>query len=142
MNENLSGFFQRLSGSKTGRVLIVLAGIILGQFVLYGPSLIGKTILLPLDVLAQPDTYLPWTPEYQGIVLHDFALSDRVYVFEPSRQFAASEIHAGRFPLWIPSQYTGAPFNWQEYSPVHFLGWCVRSPVILAWIQLLNAIVA
>ena len=35
---------------------IVFAGIIFGQAVLYGPSLIGKKILLPLDLLAQPST--------------------------------------------------------------------------------------
>lgn len=33
------------------RLTIVLLGILIGQFILYGPSLMGRKILLPLDIL-------------------------------------------------------------------------------------------
>ena len=48
---------------KLARLIIVLAGIVLGQVVLYGPSLAGRKILLPLDYLARPGVLLPPTPE-------------------------------------------------------------------------------
>jgi len=38
---------------------VVVLGILLGQLALYGPSLLGVKILLPLDLLALPHTYLP-----------------------------------------------------------------------------------
>src|SRR5205823_9713457 len=84
--------------------------IVLGQAILYGPSLIGQKILLPLDLLARPEMYIPQTAETAKIVPHNFMLVDLIDVYEPARQFAASEIHQGRFPLWAPYQYGGAPF--------------------------------
>jgi hypothetical protein len=128
-------------GSKFLRLFIVVAGIVLGQAVLYGPSLIGKKILLPLDLLARPGIYIPQTPETTGLVPHDKILSDLIYQFEPARQFAVSEIHQGRFPWWAPYQYGGVPFIWPKFSPFLFLECLAKSPVILAWVQLLAALV-
>ena len=109
MSEN-----KKNAGSKLLKLLVVGAGIVLGQAILYGPSLIGKKILLPLDILAQPGVYMPPTPETAKIVPHNIVLSDMVAVFEPARQFAISEIHQGRFPLWAPYQYGGVPFVWPK----------------------------
>lgn len=122
--------------------LLVLAGIILGQAVLYGPSLTGNKILLPLDILAQAGVYIPQTAKTAGLAPHDMTLSDLVYQFEPARQFAVSEIHQGRFPWWAPYQYGGVPFVWPKFSPFLFLECLAKSPVILAWVQLLAALVA
>ena len=69
-------------------------------------------------------------------------LSDLVYQFEPARQFAVSEIHQGRFPWWAPYQYGGVPFVWPKFSPFLLLECLAKSPVILAWVQLLAALVA
>ena len=135
--ENKEFIRKRFSG-----VFIVLAGIILGQAVLYGPSLTGNKILLPLDILAQSGVYIPQTAETAGLAPHNMILSDLVYQFEPARQFAVSEIHHGRFPLWAPYQYGGVPFVWPKYSPFLFLECLAKSPVILAWVQLLAAMVA
>ena len=121
---------------------LVLAGIVLGQAILFGPSLSGRKILLPLDILAQPGVYLPSTPETAGIAPHNMVLSDLVYQFEPARRFAVSELHQGRFPLWAPYQYGGVPFVWPKYSLFLLLECCTPSPVILAWVQLLAALVA
>ena len=46
----------------------------------------------------------------EAIVPHNFVLSDLVLQAEPNRQFAASEIRAGRWPLWTPYQFAGSPF--------------------------------
>ena len=34
-----------------------MAGIVLGQVILYGPSLAGRKVLLPVDYLPAPDVY-------------------------------------------------------------------------------------
>ncbi|HEX3625778.1 MAG TPA: hypothetical protein VH280_10175, partial [Verrucomicrobiae bacterium] len=133
---------QKWAGGKSLRLLIVVAGVALGQAILYGPSLIGQRILLPLDLLALPGMYIPQTVETAKIVPHNFMLVDLIDVYEPARQFAASEIHQGRFPLWAPYQYGGVPFVWPKYSLFLFLESCVKSPVVLAWVQLLAALVA
>jgi hypothetical protein len=130
-----------LKDGKFIKSLIVIAGIVLGQAVLYGPSLIGQKILLPLDLLASPGAYIPLTPETARIVPHDPTLSDLVFVLEPARRFAVAELHQGRFPLWAPYEYGGVPFLWPIYSPFLLLECCTRSPVILAWAQLFAALV-
>ena len=129
-------------GSKFLKLLVVGAGIVLGQAVLYGPSLIGEKVLLPLDILTQPGCYIPPAPETAKIVPHNIILSDPVTEFEPARLFAISEIHQGRFPFWAPYQYGGVPFVWPKYSFFILLECCTKSPVILAWVQLLAALVA
>jgi hypothetical protein len=125
-----------------GKLAVVLTGIVIGQFILYGQSLVGQKILLPLDILALPDVYLPRTPEVATIIPHDAVLSDLVLSFEPSRRFAVSEIHAGRFPFWAPYQYAGAPFVEPKYSPLQLIQYVTASPVIIAWAQLVVAVVA
>src|SRR5258707_1255178 len=107
---------------KLTRLAIVLAGLVACQFVLYGPSLVGKKILLPLDILAAPGYYLPQTPEFTKIVPHNPVLSDIVCQFEPERRFAVEELRAGRFPMWAPYQYCGAPVVWPRFSVFQLLG--------------------
>ena len=124
-------------------VTVVLAGIAFGQLVLYGPSLIGKTVLLPLDLLAQPRWYLPRTGETLKIVPQNIVLSDPVLAYEPQRQFAAAEIRAGRMPLWNPYNFTGSPMaRWDHYSPFNLMYYLFPGPGVLAWIQLLKSLVA
>src|SRR5258708_1350711 len=123
-------------------VLIVLGGIVLGQAILYGPSLIGQKILLPLDILAGPGVYIPRTPEVSKIEISDQLLGDWIYMAEPSRRFAVSELCAGRLPMWAPYQFAGAPFVWPKFSPFLLLECLSRSPRILAWGQMAGAMVA
>src|SRR5664280_1791283 len=130
------------TGSKLLKLLVVGAGIVLGQAILYGPSLIGEKILLPLDLLTLPGYYIPSTAETVKIVPHNKILLDQLTQFEPARQFAVSEIHEGQFPLWAPYHYGGVPFIWPKYSLFLLMECCTRSPVILAWGQLLTALVA
>jgi hypothetical protein len=122
--------------------MILLAGIVLGQVVLYGPSLAGRKVLLPLDILAQPGTYLPRTPEVAKIVPQNTYLTDLLYLCEPARRFAVSELQAGRLPMWAPYHFAGVPFIWPKFSPFLALQCLTASPVVLAWTQLLAAIVA
>jgi hypothetical protein len=124
------------------RLTIVLLGIWVCQFILYGPSLLGRKILLPLDVLASPTTYLPIEAGAPRPAIHDRCLSDLVFQFETERRFVASELSAGRFPMWLPYQYGGVPLVWPRYSPFLFLSCLTQSPFILPWVQLFEASIA
>jgi hypothetical protein len=128
--------------SRLQRILVVLAGIIVGQSILYGPSLIGRKVLLPLDILAQQDVYIPRTPEIAKVEAQNPTLTDMVYVYEPNRHFTWSELRAGRLPMWAPFQFGGVPFIWPKFSPFLLLQSLTSSPVVLAWGQLLAALVA
>jgi hypothetical protein len=128
--------------NRIWRITVVLAGITLCQALLYGPSLIGEKILLPLDLLAQPGAYLPRAPESEWPKFKNHTLGDLVLLFEPARQFAASEVRAGRFPMWTPYGFAGAPFIWPKFSPFLAVESLTDSPVILAWGALLAALVA
>jgi hypothetical protein len=129
-------------GGKCRRLAGVVGGIIIGQFLLYGQSFIGKKVLLPLDALAVPTCYLPATAPAQSSSRLDKAFTDVIMVFEPDRLFAVREFKAGRFPMWTPYEYGGAPFIAPKYSPFFLLTCLTESPVVLAWAQLLAALVA
>jgi len=62
------------------------------------------------------------------------------------RHFAISELRAGRFPLWRPGVYGGAPFLAQNQpavlSPLHLLDYAWESPRVLAWREMLKALLA
>ena len=119
--------------NRLGRWAVLAAGIILGQVILYGPSLTGQKILLPLDLLAQPGVLLPRTAETAAITPHDKILSDLVYSGEVYRRFMVGEMRAGRVPLWTPFQYAGSPATWHKFSPYRVLDVFFPSPVTLAW---------
>ena len=124
------------------RVLVLLIGIIFGQFIVYGPSLLGQKVLLPLDILAQQNVYIPRTPEIVSIEAQNPTLTDMVYVYEPNRHFLWSELKAGRLPMWAPFQFGGVPFIWPKFSPFLLLQGFTSSPAVLPWVQLLSALVA
>jgi hypothetical protein len=130
-----------VSISRWWKIAIVIAGIVVTQAILYGPSLLGLKIMLPLDLLAQPGVYLPRTPEIAKIVPHDFVVSDLIHQ-EMQRRFVHTEVSAGRLPLWQPFQYCGSPTIWPWFSPALVLAWSTASPVIWAWVHLFEALVA
>ena len=82
-------------------LLILLAGVVLGQVVLYEASLTGRKILLPLGILAAPGKYLPVTPGSAGIEAHNLFMQDLICVSQPARRFVASEFRAGRLHMWM-----------------------------------------
>ena len=69
-------------------------------------------------------------------------MSDMVLENEPERQFAVSEIRAGRFPIWMPHEFAGVPCYRWSFSPPVLLKYLVASPKVLAWTQMLVSLVA
>ncbi len=126
---------------RLGRIVIVLAGIFAGQAVLYGPSLTGQKILLPLDILEQPHVFIP-TMSQAVAPAHNRIQIDLVTLGEPARRFAAQEIQAGRFARWNPNQYAGAPVVFSTLSPFSLLGTCFLSPLVIPWVQMMLACIA
>lgn len=121
----------------------VLGGIVALQVVLYCPSLRGKTILLPLRLMQDPGFYLvpdaPPSPPVRPLLV----LVDLVTHWDLARQFAAGEVRAGRLPVWDPYGYCGAPFaDFGKYSLFMLPHYLSPSPVVIAWVQVLKALVA
>jgi hypothetical protein len=132
-----------IESSKKIRLAILAAGILLSQIILYGPSLVGAKILLPLDLLAQANEYIPATAETRGIVPHDPIRTDLIDQLEPERHWVAEELRAGRWPAWNPGHYGGTPVLQAPWlSPLSILLAATPSPIVLAWYQLLTALVA
>jgi hypothetical protein len=130
-------------GRRWVRLSLVVAGVVLGQLILFGPSLIGSKILMPLDLLAMNNVYLPRTAQYSSVVPQDFVLSDLVFVSEFNRQFATREFRAGRLPLWTPYIYAGAPFAiFPKYSPFMLMYYLFPFPPTLACIQVMKSVLA
>ena len=120
------------------RAAIVVAGIVAGQCLLYGSALAGRTVLLPLDLLNGPGAYLPRSAATADLVPRDFSQSDQVLQYELVRRFTAAEVRAGRWPLWSPHAYAGAPAFGVQGSIFQgpYVAW--PSPFVLAWMQLLH----
>ena len=141
MNEEIVQHHRGLN-PRLRRLATVVFGIVVGQFLLYGASLMGRKILLPLDILETPSFYVPDTLETPNGDPRDEAPGDLVLQYEPDRLFTARELKAGRFPLWTPSQFGGVPFIAPKYSPFFLLTCLTESPRIIPWVQLLAAMVA
>lgn len=135
-----------LRKTKIARASILLGGLIATQFVLYGPSLLGWKILLPLETLTYKRLYLPDTLEWEQVQSRHPAFSDEVLSIEFRRRFAASEVRAGRVPLWNPYNYCGAPFlaanNTAVFSPFSVPNYFFPGTTTIAWVQLLKALVS
>lgn len=121
---------------------IVALGIAICQVMLYGSSLVGLKILLPLDILARRGVYLPQTPEVQRIPIRDLVPIDIVTFYEPARVAAVASLARGELPIWSPNRFAGAPAYRWCLSPPYLPAYLIASPVVLAWVQLLVALVA
>jgi hypothetical protein len=131
----------RIGKRRASRVGLVVAGIVLGQLILYGASFAGQKILLPLDVLTLPGVYIPSQPGQSAIQPHNEYAADPVLEDEPARLFRNAELRAGRLPIWNPYQYAGVP-TMSFLSPFAILGASVRSPRILPWVSLAAALIS
>lgn len=124
----------------------MLLGLLATQLVSLWPSLIGDKALLPLDLLAQPDMYLPRAPATPRIEPQNLLVSDLVLVIYPTAELARDELRAGHVPLWNPYSFCGAPLlggaTASVFSPFNLLhlAFDADSPRALAWVQLARAL--
>ena len=128
------------------RVLVLLALILIPQCILFGPSLVGARILLPLDILEQQRVYMPFDPAAEPKRPIDSVLTDLVCELEPERRYAVESVRAGRIPLWNPYVYCGTPFLASSqpsiFYPLRVIDYLFPGPVAIAWSQLAKGLLA
>jgi hypothetical protein len=119
--------------------LLLWAGWMIPQLVLLGPALVGRTVDIPVDLLAHRSLYLPGPDAAKVSPRHGVELTDLVLCYPESREFFAKEIRAGRLPTWNPNNFAGAPIvGWA--SPFEVPYYLVPSPITVAWISLLQSL--
>ena len=120
-----------------------VAVLVLLPFILLSPALLPGRVLSPLDNLF---VLAPWHAIAPGPVAPDAALADVTHVFHPWILYGAREVAAGRFPLWNPYAYTGAPFfsNPQTATlfPLTWLAWALPPALALTLPSLLKLVAA
>jgi hypothetical protein len=85
----------------------VAAGLVLLPFVLMSRALLPGRVLSPADIVL---TFPPWNAIVPGLRSVNGILVDVALLFQPALVYAGRELRAGRFPLWNPHEFTGAPF--------------------------------
>lgn len=125
----------------TARRRDLLAGLALGllPFAALGRALLPGRVLSPADiVLAFP----PWSAAGEGVRLSNTLLTDIAFMFHPWLLWSAAEIHAGRFPLWNPHAFAGAPFFANPQTallfPLTWLAWALPVTTAVTLIALLK----
>ena len=122
-----------------------MVGVACAQFALYGQSLLGSKVLLPLDILQMQNAYLP-TPRGEKFYPQNPVFTDEIMVHEPWRRFAVDQVRQGRLPLWNPHNYCGSPFLAANqsalFSPFRVLDYLFPGTWVIAWTQLLKSLVA
>jgi hypothetical protein len=120
--------------------ILLWAGWLIPQFVLLGPALIGRTVDIPVDLLALSPLYLPDGADSATVVHHGVELTDLVFCYPEAREFFAKELRAGRWPAWNRSNFAGAPIVGWGYSPFEIPYYLAPHPITVAWISLLESI--
>jgi hypothetical protein len=131
------------------RRLRELAGFLLGALLLHAallaPSLFGDRVLLPADLLGAPNVYLPASEGAPRPEPRNTVVSDVVYTLALHGELAREQLRSGRWPLWNPYNYCGAPLlggaQAQAFSPFSLLQIALpfEFPRGLAWAQWLRA---
>jgi len=93
-------------GRKHPDLVAALLLLIL-PFLVLGRALLPGKVLSPADNVV---TFAPWAALAPGVAPVNPRLSDITFLFHPSILYGAEEIRAGRFPLWNPHVFGGAPF--------------------------------
>ncbi|MBI4591412.1 MAG: YfhO family protein [Candidatus Rokubacteria bacterium] len=109
------------------------------------PVLILGRALLPGKVMSSADnlvTVFPWKGVAPAVTPANPLLWDVTFLFHPSLIYAAAEIRDGRFPLWNPHAFTGAPFFANPQTallfPLNALAYLLPVPTALTLISILK----
>jgi hypothetical protein len=113
------------------RLAIVLAGIVLGQFLLYGPSLMGRKVLLPLNCLAMRELLPAGHGCRRRMPIRIPRPQDLVLVFEPDRRFRHKRVRRGPFSIMDTGQVWRGSVSLAQvlaFLSVHLSGGITRHP--------------
>ncbi len=87
------------------------------------PLLVFGRALRPDRIFSAADNvllYYPWHAFYPADQPHNALLTDVTFDFQPWLIYASREIRSGRFPLWNPHAYAGAPLLGNSQSALLF----------------------
>lgn len=91
--------------------------LLLLPFVVLGHAFVPGKVMSPADNVLG---LAPWAGIHPGASARNPLLSEITLLFHPSTLYAAAAIHAGRFPLWNPHTFAGAPFFANPQTAVLF----------------------
>jgi hypothetical protein len=129
--------------ARWAHIAVLLLGLVIPQVVLYGPSLTGAKVLLPLDILTVKGVYIPTPANVAVPAPKNEILVDEVLLGAPQLHYAAKELRAGHLPLWNPQNFAGVPFaSFPKYSPWFLIFCCWPHPTTLAYLQLVKSVIA
>jgi hypothetical protein len=110
---------------------------------LLGRALLPGRVLSPADILL---TQPPWSALAPGRPADNPLLTDVVFMFHPWTLHAGREIGSGRFPLWNPAAFAGAPFFANPQTallfPLTALAYALPAPTALGLIAMLKMALA
>jgi hypothetical protein len=111
-------------------------------FVVAGPALVTGRALSPAGNLLSG---YPW--QWLGTAgSTNAALGDVAQWFHPALLWSGAEVRAGRFPLWVPHAYAGAPFFANPQTallfPLTWLAWLLPAAPALTLITALKLVAA
>lgn len=96
---------------------VAAVALILVPLALLGHALLPGRVLSPADLLLSS---YPWKALAPGLVSANPMMTDVTQLFHPWAIYAGREIRQGRFPLWKPHVFTGAPFFANPQTAVLF----------------------
>jgi Bacterial membrane protein YfhO len=122
---------------------VAVVALALLPVVLLGSALLPGRVLSPADnLLAQ----YPWKVLAPEIVPKNPLMTDVVALFHPWALYTGREIREGRFPLWNPHVFTGAPFfanpNTAVLFPLNALGHALPAATAVTLTSILKLSVA
>lgn len=108
---------RELSAAVRRKIRSPVLLIILLPVVMFGRALQHGRVFSAADNLL---FFYPWLTLEPGAVPQNSLLGDRTFQFEPWLIYASREVRSGRFPLWNPHSYAGAPFLGNAQSALLF----------------------
>ena len=89
------------------RVAFAPLALLILPFVVFGPAFVPGKVLSPVDNVFG---FRPWSGLHPSVTPTNPLLVDITLMFHPFAIYAGDEVRAGRFPLWNPHTFGGAPF--------------------------------
>lgn len=119
--------------------VLAVIGLLLLPIAVLGRALLPGRALSPADILF---AYYPWKAMAPDHVPANPLLGDVTFHLHPALIYAAREIREGRFPLWNPHAFAGAPFFANPQTallfPLNALAYLLPVPAALTLISILK----
>ena len=139
-----SGVRARLTGfARSHPDFVAVVALALLPCVVFAHALWPGRVLSPADILM---TFPPWASLAPGTLATNPLQSDVAFMFDPWLIYAGRAVAAGRFPLWNPHAFAGAPFFANPQTallfPLTWLAFVLPAPLAITLVMILKLSVA